>query len=100
MNACAKQLAKSFCVACAELKVNWTGLQLEGWQEVLQAGGGSAVQALLHKQGLPKRLSEAICQELHIVNTPAAQLKKVCDSVTASHSMCCASCLHTLSQVA
>ena len=47
------------------------------------------MQALLHKQGLPKRLSEAICQELHIVNTPAAQLKKVCNHLTPSQHVLC-----------
>lgn len=62
----------------ADLKVNWAGLDVEAWQEILQTAGGTAVQAVLHKQGLPKRLAEALCQELDIVGTPVAQLKKVC----------------------
>lgn len=51
---------------------------MEAWQEILKAGGPTAVQAMLHKHGLTKRLAEAICQELDIVGTPMAQLKKVC----------------------
>ena len=67
--------------------MNWAGLDSEAWQGVLQAGGGSAVQAVLHKQGLPKRLAEALCQELDIVGTPVAQLNKVC---SPDWTACCA----------
>ena len=45
------------------------------------------MQAVLHKQGLPKRLAEALCQELDIVGTPVAQLKKVC---RPQWTACCA----------
>ena len=52
---------------------------MESWQEVLQGsqGGAAGVGAVLHRQGLPKRLADAVCHEANVTGTPLAQLKKV-----------------------
>ena len=64
----------------AALRVNWTGQNVESWQEVLGSsqGGAMGVATALHRHGLPKRLADAICHQAHVASTPLAQLKKVC----------------------
>ena len=63
----------------AVVRVSWTGQSLEYWQGVLQGsqGGAAGVGAVLHRQGLPKRLADALCLEAGVTATPLAQLKKV-----------------------
>ena len=67
----------------AVLRVSWTGQSAEHWQGVLQGsqggaqGGAAGVGAVLHRQGLPKRLADALCLEAGVTAIPLAQLKKV-----------------------
>lgn len=64
----------------AVIQLNWTGQSVESWQEILsgsQGGGTAGVGAVLHRNGLPKRLADALCHEANVMGTPLAQLKKV-----------------------
>ncbi len=73
------QMVKQMHVCFAVIKMNWTGQSVESWRELLDGsqGGAAGVGAVLHRQGLPKRLADALCHEAKVTGTPLAQLKKV-----------------------
>ncbi len=73
------QVVKQMHVCLAVIKMNWTGQSVESWRQLLDGsqGGAAGVGAVLHRQGLPKRLADALCQEANVTGTPLAQLKKV-----------------------
>ena len=73
------QIVKRMHVCFAVIKMNWTGQSVESWRELLDGsqGGAAGVGAVLHRQGLPKRLADALCHEANVTGTPLAQLKKV-----------------------
>jgi hypothetical protein len=47
----------------AQLRVRWTPLDEQEWEEKLMAGGAQLVSGVLRREGLPQRLTEALCSE-------------------------------------
>ncbi len=53
----------------AVYRMDWLGIGREEWEgRLCEAPGSSSVPSLLRRQGLPARLTEALCAELGLMD--------------------------------